>query len=320
LNIAVVGAGLSGLACALELQRAGHKVTVFEKGQDAGGRMATRETELGGFDHGAQYFTVTDPSFRRAVDGWSAAGLVAPWEGRIVALAGGRSQQGTETRRYVGVPGMNAVARMLAADLDLRCEARIASVERLPAWHLGDETGSTHGPFDAVALAVPADQALPLLAADPVMAASASRARLDPCWALMLGFPVPLALDYDGAFSGNHRIAWIARENSKPGRRPGERWVVHARPDWSSEHVEDDPDDVRIKLLKSFHELTGTAVQPIHAVVHRWRYASVPAPLDAPCLWNPAIGLGACGDWCGGPRIEGAWLSGSALAAAVTAT
>ena len=37
-------------------------------------------------------------------------------------------------------------------------------------------------------------------------------------------------------------------------------------------------------------------------------------PLDDECLWDPAAGLGACGDWCGGPRIEGAFLSGMAMA------
>ncbi|HAL40308.1 MAG TPA: amine oxidase, partial [Polaromonas sp.] len=59
-HIAVVGAGIAGIACARTLAQAGHQVTVFEKNHGAGGRMATLDTEYGGFDHGTQYFTVRD--------------------------------------------------------------------------------------------------------------------------------------------------------------------------------------------------------------------------------------------------------------------
>jgi renalase len=31
-------------------------------------------------------------------------------------------------------------------------------------------------------------------------------------------------------------------------------------------------------------------------------------------LWNRDIGLGVCGDWLLGPRVECAWLSGRQLA------
>ncbi len=58
MRIAVIGAGLSGLACATALQEAGHRVAIFEKSVGVGGRMSTRrvDTVLGGttFDHGAQ--------------------------------------------------------------------------------------------------------------------------------------------------------------------------------------------------------------------------------------------------------------------------
>ena len=75
-HIAVIGAGIAGIACARTLAQAGHRVTVFEKSQAAGGRMATHYSEYGGFDHGAQYFTVRDARFEKALA--TAAGLVRP--------------------------------------------------------------------------------------------------------------------------------------------------------------------------------------------------------------------------------------------------
>jgi len=68
-HIAVIGAGMAGIACARTLVQAGHRVTVFEKSRGAGGRMATRRSEFGGFDHGAQFFTVRDERFQSCASG-----------------------------------------------------------------------------------------------------------------------------------------------------------------------------------------------------------------------------------------------------------
>jgi hypothetical protein len=51
--------------------------------------------------------------------------------------------------------------------------------------------------------------------------------------------------------------------------------------------------------------------------VHRWRYAKTLQPLGQSHLWDAKIGLGACGDWCLGHRVEDAFISGLSLALAV---
>ena len=55
-KIAVVGAGISGLTCAYELQKAGCQVDVFEANDYVGGRMATRVKGGLAFDIGANFF------------------------------------------------------------------------------------------------------------------------------------------------------------------------------------------------------------------------------------------------------------------------
>lgn len=54
-RIAVIGAGISGLTCAYELQQAGHEVVVYEKEDTPGGRMRSREKEGLMFDIGATH-------------------------------------------------------------------------------------------------------------------------------------------------------------------------------------------------------------------------------------------------------------------------
>jgi predicted NAD/FAD-dependent oxidoreductase len=68
------------------------------------------------------------------------------------------------------------------------------------------------------------------------------------------------------------------------------------------------------QLLAAF---APDAPAPVQRAAHRWRYALVETPLGESCLWDPASGIGVCGDFCLGPRVEAAWLSGTALASAV---
>ena len=62
-RIAVIGAGMAGLACAHELLRADAKVTVFERSRGLGGRLATRRQGDLAFDHGAQFVTARSRPF-----------------------------------------------------------------------------------------------------------------------------------------------------------------------------------------------------------------------------------------------------------------
>ena len=69
-DVLIVGAGISGLACARTLKTRGARVVVFEAGRRPGGRAATEITPAGSFDHGAQYFTAHDDDFETWVSAW----------------------------------------------------------------------------------------------------------------------------------------------------------------------------------------------------------------------------------------------------------
>ncbi|HTN67338.1 MAG TPA: FAD-dependent oxidoreductase, partial [Burkholderiaceae bacterium] len=302
------------------------RVTVYEKNPASGGRMHTRETELGGFDVGAQYFTARSAAFKKQVMAWRQAGWLARWDGRLAKLEAGRMQKaGGNRQRWVAVPGMDALCRQLAQEVDVRREQRVMAIEgHGDAWLLKVQADSvpiaaSAGPFDAVIVALPAPQAASLLQIAPALAQQAAKVHLAPCWALALAFQETLDLPYDGAWVHGSRLGWIARDTSKPQRRPGEHWVAQATPGWSSEHLEDAPERARDKLLKAFQEATGRAVQPVYAAIHCWRFAQAERPLAGACLWQAKLRIGACGDWFaagleGSGRVENAWLSGLALA------
>ena len=319
--IAVIGSGISGALCARELDNAGREVVVFDKGRGPGGRASTRRAPTGtGFDHGAQYFTAKTGEFQRQVQDWATRGIAAPWEGRFVDLASGQASpkaSGSHTR-FVGTPTMSAIVGDLASEGEFRYGVRVGSVAGEPgAWELIGSAGEHLGVFEAVVVSTPAPQAAELLAqAAPAIAARAADVPMSGCWAVLTAFNESLGLSFDGAYITGSPLSWAACNSSKPNRAAEpESWTLHASPEWSEAHIEDDPMDVVQALLAAFWQATGVdAVAPREAWAHRWRFALPPEPLADSCLWDTRLGVGACGDWCAGPRVEGAWLSGKAAA------
>jgi hypothetical protein len=341
-HIAIVGAGMAAITCARTLVQAGHRVTVFEKSHGMGGRMSTRNSPFGTFDHGAQYFTVRDARFELALQ--TTPGLCRPWSANTVRVldAHGRvAAAGLPAREphWVPKPGMNALVRAWAKPLvdagAVELETKVTSIEADPLnksqWQLRTqgEDNSSHvfGGFDAVVLAIPHAQAQQLLQATAKGSALAKKTAgvtVAPCWTLMLAFPqavqpglTTLGPQWSAARSTHHRIAWLARESSKPGRGVVERWTVQASAAWSQEHLHDAPERVQAKLIKAFAEVTGIRAEPAHAEVHRWMYAKTEQPLGQSHLWDAKAGIGVCGDWCIGHRVEDAFISGLELALAI---
>jgi predicted NAD/FAD-dependent oxidoreductase len=252
------------------------------------------------------------------VRSWREAGIVDEWKGRFVRIEDGRrTPVARDTRRYVGVPEMNAVAAHLARDLDVRSGQHVSGLARQGTrWNLEGDPAD-EGPFDHVVVSVPAPQAVPLLEAAPDLRDRVARVRMSSCWALMLGFPSEFDVGFDGAFVESGPLSWIARNGSKPGR-DSETWILHASPSWTERHLDADPEWVSSQLIEAFAEAAGTPTpQPTDQRVHRWRYSLPGEPLDTPCLFDGSSGITVCGDWCAGARIEGAFLSGSAAAGRV---
>lgn len=293
---------------------------VFERAHGPGGRAATRQVRgidmpkgaagaTLAFDHGAQYFTARDPRFAAEVDAWLRDRIVAAWDGRLVSFdAEGWEDVEAGVKRYVGVPGMSALAAALAATLEVRYHQRIESI------------GPLVQEFDRVIVAVTADQARPLVAHIPELSATLAQVVTRPCWAVLAAFEQRVPARFDGAFVHGSPLGWVARNQSKPKREwKVEAWVLHATSSWSAAHIDDDPEMVGSFLMEAFHDLIPAGLpRAFYAAAHRWRYAVADPPLAVGAIHHAESRVTLCGDWCLGTRMEDAFLSGLAAANATT--
>jgi photolyase PhrII len=320
LSVAVIGAGIAGLVAARTLMDQGFNVRVFERARGPGGRSATRKEGQFRFDHGAQYFTVRDERMRQFVNAWVEQGLVRRWAGLFGVAAGGQvlaKRSGPD--RFVGVASMSAVARHLAADLNVAYQHNITAIEGAPnQWRLIAESGENSGLFNVVVIAAPPPQALLLVDPSSKAFALLRTVKMLPAWSVMAVFENRLDVALDGLFIHDSALAWAARNSSKPGRAAHECWVLHGSNRWSAAQLDQAPAKVASTLIAAFFKAIGTRrVEPLLTKTHRWRYAQAENPLDVGCLWDDALQLGICGDWCQMSRIEGAFLSGMAMAGRV---
>jgi len=306
MRCAIIGAGLAGLSCADELSAAGNSVVLFDKGRGPGGRMSTRRinSRFGEvrIDHGAPCLHAADPTFRKTVEAWQAMRVVELWP------PGGPDA-------WIGMPGMSAVLGHMSQRHQVFWNTFVRGVvcDVGGSWHILSEQ-DVHGPFDAAIMAVPAEQATPILSLyDLNMARVAAMAVSRSCWSGLFVFEHALQVP-----PGLRRSAGILElavcNRSKLGRNGPEAWVVHANAQWSKEHIEKPAAEVAPMLLTALKgELGLQLLPPVELAAHRWRYASA-VGVGHDALWNPGIRLGACADWLLGPRAECAWISGHRLA------
>lgn len=309
LRIAIVGAGLAGLACARVLVEGGLSPVILEKSRGVGGRLATRRADGGlQFNHGAPYLTATDPDFAALLAEAEAGGAASKWRANAPAA----SDAGPW---YVGQPGMSGFARHLCRDLDIRTGVSVSAVSpEGQGWRVTTADQSQH--FDGVILTLPAPQVLRLLGPDNVLAEDLSSVRMSPCLTLMAAFAGQVQSGRTADAVPATELGLVMPETSKPGRESGlQSFVAHATADFSRLHLERDVQEIAGLMLPLLCDHIGRRPsEAVHAVAHRWRYALVDRALGRPFLADHSNRLFLGGDWCLGKAAQDAWMSGRAIA------
>ncbi len=312
MRVVVVGAGICGLVAARRLVESGAEVIVVDKGRSPGGRLATRRIGNATLDHGAQFFTVRTPAFRRQVDDWVDRGLVSVWS------HGFSSEDGHP--RYVASAGMNSLARDLARDLDVRCSTMAfavrPSLDDSADWHVVIDDGTVHT-TDAVVVTTPLPQAFALLADSALtLDESLMRTEYDRTITLLATVDGATAIPAPGGLQGpTPDLAFVA-DNVAKGVSATPALTVHASAAWSDEHWDDEHDELRSALIELVSPWLGDA-RVVESQVKKWRFATPRTPWPDPCWVAEGGRVVLAGDAFDGPRVEAAHNSGLAAAHAL---
>ena len=313
-DVLVIGAGIAGLIAAGELQRAGRRVLVLDKGRGVGGRLASRRIGGATFDHGAQFITPRNPRFAAVLEQGRQKGAMEEW---CRGFAGGVDGHA----RWRGKPTMSALAKHLALGLDLHLEMPVVALRCADdRWRAETTKGRTFT-ADAVVLTPPVPQSLALLDAGGIILAPEMRTRLaaieyERCLVIMAVLDGPSRLPPPGGFTPAYGpIAWIA-DNQLKGISAEPAVTIHATHAFSLEHWDRDREESARALLDAAAPWLGAGIRTFQ--VHGWRYSKPMRVDEAPCVFasqSPPLVL--AGDAFSGPLVEGAALSGWAAAEAI---
>jgi renalase len=295
-QVAVVGAGIAGVACAQVLREARITVDLIERGRVPGGRLASPTLHNRRVDLGAAYFTVKDDDFAAQVEHWCGVGLAREWTDTLDKFGDDGRGQSSGPMRYAAIDGLRSLVRDLVAEVTVA--SPVTSLDELE--------------HEAVVLAMPDPQAARLAGAavewvdyDPVIAVAAGWD--ERCW----------TLDAAAFVNDDPDITLIADDGARRGDG-APVLVIHATSALAGGHL-DDPNGVIAPVVGAARRLLDIDSEPAWTHAHRWTFAKPTGTHgDAPFALIERDGglLGICGDsWCpsGAPRVESAWLSGRRL-------
>lgn len=313
MRVVIVGAGMAGLTCARQLVDRGHDVVVLERGSSPGGRLATRRIGAATLDTGAQFFTTRSDEFAAAVTTWQTEGVVNEW-------CRGFGEPPDGYPRYCATRGMGALAEHLAIGLDVRCDELVFAVFERPAgWTVRLDDGSELA-ADAVVVTCPLPQALSVSITADTEWPTDLQYDYQPTLALLVVLDGPSAVPPPGGVQDADDTFSFVADNAAKGISRVPALTLHASATWSAARFGDDAEAVRADLLAAASPWIGDT-HVVASQLKKWRFA---APTK---VWPERfVVLGVrpgplvlAGDAYGGPRVEGAYLSGLAAADTVRA-
>ncbi|NCG26192.1 MAG: NAD(P)-binding protein [Verrucomicrobiales bacterium] len=333
-KLAIIGAGVSGLAAAWALKDADWEVFVFEKSRGPSGRVATRTVHGIRVDHGANYFKIDSPLLEELVlrelpnEGLiQIPGNVYLFNKESVVFKG--DMRINEEIKWNYRNGISELGKRIATVSDAKIikQTRVVGLEEISdsSWEIISEEGKKCGVFDAIIFTPPAPQVLELISESKNLPSLSDlkgllgESKFHRQFSIIMGFDQRIGRPSDCCAMLNedrrHPISWLGFEDAKSGRVGIGASVIVAQmsPEWSMSYYDSCEDIIYNEALAEVSKLIDVPPSgPLWKSKQRWKYAHPKVALDVDELEECSPeGWFFCGDsFVGRGRVGEAILTG----------
>lgn len=297
-KVIILGAGMSGIACALSLYK-NFEVTVYEKSRGVGGRLCAKKLPEGIFHFGAQFCTAQTVPFKNFLKSSNALNF----KGSIFDF---ETKSCIETKNYfVGSNGMHSLLKKHGKILDIRFNTKAIKVNEKKK-QVSFESGEKVS-YDIIISSLPLPQAREIFSTEIQHAAIFS-----PCLSVGMTIKGQYSSEYNAYKNINQDVVWIGSGgfyeiNNK------DNWVLQFSPMASHASMDDSDVQIQTNAESIVRNIIHGKYEIQHSGVFKWKYALCNRSDTKNKFTSISDDAFAVGDWNISPRIESAFISGNAL-------
>ena len=313
-NVAVIGAGITGIALANLLQKKVN-LTIFEKSRGVGGRMATRRAEPYKFNHGAQYFKIENKEFKNFLQPLIQNKIIKHLEANHIEILNKEVIKRTKTYNkiyYTPVSKMNSVVKYLINNnffIKLLCKID-KTIKENDKWFIIDSDKASYGPYDWLFITIPPNQALEILYNNFKFLDIIKKIKMRSCYSLMLGFDKIKEFDFDTALFLDEDVRWLSIRKKIIENKKYYNLLINSSYNFAEKNVNGSKDKISDYLIKQVSDIIKYELNNYeHKALHFWKYAMSEKNNNLGSLLDEDLKVIVCGDWCMNGKVEGGFLS-----------
>ena len=316
LDFCVIGTGISGSTIAKLLNQK-FSVNVYDKAKGIGGRSSFKRLNGKiGFDHGLQYLSPRSLKFKRFTKELTRKKILKFWGGNHKFLNKSVKKKNKHIK-LIGVNGNNDISKYQLKNIKCYHQYELSKINRLnKVWNLQFQNGQVIKSKNLI-VSIPFPQCKKLLSKFVRTSLFKNKVIMNSSLTVLL-MTNKTSNNYSSYFTNDKILGWVSNENSKKRFTYNkDLWVLQSTFEYGKKNIDNYINKktyfTKI-LLNRFKNITKIKISKIYFThIHGWKYSSNSKPLKSESYWDRKIGLGICGDWFGGPRLEDGWLSANNL-------
>ena len=313
-NVAVIGAGITGITLANLLQKK-FNLTVFEKSRGVGGRMATRRAKPYQFNHGAQYFKIENKEFKDFLQPLILNKIIKPLEANQIEILNKKVIKRTKIynkQYFTAESKMNSVVKYLINNnfsIKLLCKIE-KIIKENDKWFVIESGQVSFGPYDWLIITIPPNQAKEILYNNFKFLDIIKKIKMRSCYSLMLGFDKFEEFDFDTALFLDEDVRWLSISKKILEKKKYYNLLINSSYNFTEQNINDSKDKISNYLIKQVSDILKCELNNYkHKALHFWKYAMSEKNNNLGSLLDEDFKIIVCGDWCMNGKVEGGFLS-----------